>query len=227
VLCCLQCLGDQFLPGGQATVKKHWLLITAILVVSAGAIGCYLPTIWGALALVGATTSTVQAFIIPGLVIMSVERAAAKAIAAAAAAPASRANGTAAWAAQSEAEQRLSMPLLADAGDADAAAAAAATHSHVDARRGRSSHASRFGPPAVAAAASEALFKVDRAPQPVWLCVMRRVVAAFAVAVGVGLFLNSVLEALWRYAHPHAEGTAVGAMYRMLSRHGHGVKLFS
>jgi hypothetical protein len=216
VLCCSQCLGDQFLPGGQATVKKHWLLVTTILVISAGAIGCYLPSIWGALALVGATTSTVQAFIIPGLVIISVERAAAKAVATAA--PASSANDTAAWVAQSEAEHGLSVPLLADAGDADAAAAAAMP-SHLEELRERSSHASRFGSPAVAAAAGGGLFKVDRAPQPVWLCVLRQVVAVLAVAVGVALFANSVLEALWRYAHPHAEGMAVGTIYRMLLRH--------
>lgn len=197
----LQCLGDQFLPGGQATVQKHWLSITTVLVVSAGAIGCYLPSIWGALALVGATTSTVQAFIIPGLVILSVERAAAKALAAARAAPGSggtHSGSTAAWRAQGEAEQGLSAPLLA------------AFQGHVDGDEGGRGRRSQH-------AAGGASFKVDRAPQPAWLCVMRQVVAVFAVIVGVGLFANSVLEALWQYAHPHAEGMAVVGMYRALT----------
>jgi hypothetical protein len=161
-------------------VQKHWLLITTLIVVSASAIGCYLPSIWGALALVGATTSTVQAFIIPGLVILSVERAAAKAGAAQAA----------------SSSEGLAAPLLAPSGDAEAAVA--------DSSRGRSQHTSA---PA---------FKVDREPQAPWLCVVRQLLAAFAVVVGVALFANSVVEAVWRYAHPRAEGMAVGSLYRLL-----------
>jgi hypothetical protein len=163
-------------------VQKHWLLITTLIVVSASAIGCYLPSIWGALALVGATTSTVQAFIIPGLVILSVERAASKA--------------GAAQAGASSSSEGLAAPLLAPSGDAEAAVA--------DSSRGRS------GQPSAPA------FKVDREPQAPWVCVVRQLLAAFAVVVGVALFGNSVVEALWRYVHPRAEGMAVGSLYRLL-----------
>lgn len=201
-----QCLGDQFMPGGQATVQKHWLSITTLLVVSAGAIGCYLPSIWGALSLVGATTSTVQAFIIPGLVILSVERAAAKALAADRAA-AGNSGSMAGWLAQGEEEQGLSAPLLA---------ASQADGDDSGSRRRGSSSGQQSAPRLAAGAAGGASFKVDREPQPAWLCVMRQMVAVFAVIVGVGLFANSVLEALWQYAHPHAEGMAVVGIYRVL-----------
>lgn len=219
VLCCTQCLADQFLPGGQATVKKHWMLITTLIVASAGAIGCYLPSIWGALALVGATTSTVQAFIIPGLVILSVERAAARGLAVAAAARADRrANGNTAFVTQGEMEQGLSTPLLAGAGDAgtDVSAGESIAGAAAGSTPRRSRHAvSRFES-CPAAALAQPSFKVDRAPQPAWLCALRQAVAVFAIVVGVGLFANSVLEALWRYAHPHAEGIALIGVYRML-----------
>lgn len=172
-------------------MQKHWLRITTLLVLSASAIGCYLPSIWGALALVGATTSTVQAFIIPGLVIISVERVAAKALAAS-----SSHTGRAA-AAQHDREHGLSTPLLA--GSADAEAGATGMQS-----------AAGAGVPAGS-------YKVDRPVQPRWLCICRQIVAVFAIFVGVALFLNSVLEALWSYVHPRAEGLAVIGLYRMLA----------
>jgi hypothetical protein len=195
-------LADQFLPGGQAAVQKHWLLVTSIIVVSAGAIGCYLPSIWGALALVGATTSTVQAFIIPGLVVLSVERQAARAITAARLAAARR-NGD---------QQGLQAPLLGDAAEAEAGAAGlGVTDGHVLSRLGA----------ADAAVGTEGddeangSFKVTRGPQAPWLCVARQLVALLAVVIGCGLLCNSVVETVWQYAHPHAEGMVVG-IYRML-----------
>jgi amino acid permease len=69
-----QCIGDMMLPGGQRAVQQHWTTLTVLLVGSVFAIACYLPSIWGALALIGATASTVQAFIVPGLVILAVDR---------------------------------------------------------------------------------------------------------------------------------------------------------
>jgi hypothetical protein len=199
--CLLQCLADQFLPGGQAAVQKHWLLVTSLIVVSAGAIGCYLPSIWGALALVGATTSTVQAFIIPGLVILSVERQAARGNTAAA--------RSAAAAAQRSGGQGMHTPLLADAAEVEAGVAGLGmADGHT---------VSRLGAAAAEAGAEEARgsFKVTRAPQPPWLCVARQLVALVAVVIGCGLLCNSVAETVWQYAHPHAEGMV--GMYRMLS----------
>jgi amino acid permease len=86
-----QCIGDLMLPGGQRAVQQHWTTLTVLLVGSVFAIACYLPSIWGALALIGATASTVQAFIVPGLVILAVDRLeTTKAATAAAAAAAGR-----------------------------------------------------------------------------------------------------------------------------------------
>ncbi|KAF6236268.1 transmembrane amino acid transporter protein-domain-containing protein [Scenedesmus sp. NREL 46B-D3] len=94
-----QCIGDLMLPGGQRAVQQHWTTLTALLVGTVFAIACYLPSIWGALALIGATASTVQAFIVPGLVILAVDRvestkAATAAATAAAAAGAGRPDST-------------------------------------------------------------------------------------------------------------------------------------
>lgn len=82
--------------------------LTTLLVVSCAAIGAYLPSIWGALALVGATASTMQAFIIPGLIVLAVERASAKA-------------------ADDGNEDGLAAPLLAARRGSGAAAAAPST----------------------------------------------------------------------------------------------------
>lgn len=68
-----QCIGDMMLPGGQQAMQRHWTVLTVLLVGSVYVIACYLPSIWGALALIGATASTVQAFIIPGLVMLAVD----------------------------------------------------------------------------------------------------------------------------------------------------------
>jgi solute carrier family 38 (sodium-coupled neutral amino acid transporter), member 2 len=68
-----QCIGDLLL-GGQRAVAAHWQVMTLVLVGGAYAVGCFVPTIWSALALVGATTSTVQAFIVPGLVVLAAQR---------------------------------------------------------------------------------------------------------------------------------------------------------
>lgn len=85
-----QCIGDLMLPGGQRAVQQHWTALTVLLVGSVFAIACYLPSIWGALALIGATASTVQAFVVPGLVILAVDRIESKAATAASAAAAGR-----------------------------------------------------------------------------------------------------------------------------------------
>jgi hypothetical protein len=62
------------LLGGHDALQRRWLPATAGLVASAYATACYLPSIWGALSLVGATATTAQAWIVPSLVMLALER---------------------------------------------------------------------------------------------------------------------------------------------------------
>jgi hypothetical protein len=55
-------------------VQQHWQWLTVALVSTVYGIACFVPSIWGVLGLVGATASTVQAWIIPGLVILTLNR---------------------------------------------------------------------------------------------------------------------------------------------------------
>ena len=64
--------------GGHDALAPRWIPVTAALIGSAYGTACYLPSIWGALSLVGATATTTQAWIVPSLLILAVERAAAK-----------------------------------------------------------------------------------------------------------------------------------------------------
>eukprot|EP00882_Tetradesmus_deserticola_P012493 GHRQ01013239.1.p1 GENE.GHRQ01013239.1~~GHRQ01013239.1.p1 ORF type:complete len:419 (-),score=149.38 GHRQ01013239.1:346-1602(-) len=152
-----QCIGDLLLPGGQRAVQQHWTMLTGLLVGSVFAIACYLPSIWGALALIGATASTVQAFIIPGLIILAVDRL----------------EGTKA-----------------------ATAAAAAGNGRLDSTRVPLLHASAVGAAPGAASGSTAA-KLSR-----------QVTAVFVIALGVGLFANSIVDNVWDYIYPSVEDTA-------------------
>lgn len=174
----------------------------------------------------GATTSTVQAFIIPGLVILSVERTAAKQAAS------QGLSAAAGRGARDSGDESLTVPLLLDAETHGAAGVGSGSGSGSGQHATGQQQASRprLGGPtaagevsAAAAAADQALntFKVDRAPQPLWRCVVRQIVAVVAVLIGVGLFANSVVDALWCYAHPHAEGggapgVGVGGVFQWL-----------
>lgn len=60
--------------GGAPALSRRWLPATAALTASAYATACYLPSIWDALTLVGATSTTVQSWIMPALIILCVER---------------------------------------------------------------------------------------------------------------------------------------------------------
>jgi amino acid permease len=62
-----QCLGEVVLSG-QEDVERLWLPLTAGLVSTVYCIACFVPSIWGVLGFVGATASTVQAWIMPGLI---------------------------------------------------------------------------------------------------------------------------------------------------------------
>ncbi|KAI8474958.1 MAG: transmembrane amino acid transporter protein-domain-containing protein [Monoraphidium minutum] len=64
--------------GGHDALARRWLPVSAALIASAAATAAALPSIWGALALVGATATTAQAWIVPALIILSLERAAAR-----------------------------------------------------------------------------------------------------------------------------------------------------
>jgi amino acid permease len=68
-----QCIGD-VVWGDQDAVQQHWQWLTVGLVSTVYGIACFVPSIWGVLGLVGATASTVQAWIIPGLVILTLNR---------------------------------------------------------------------------------------------------------------------------------------------------------
>eukprot|EP00877_Chromochloris_zofingiensis_P001527 jgi/Chrzof1/11375/Cz05g34150.t1 len=59
--------------GNRQAVERHWTAVTAGLVGTIYVFACFVPSIWGALSLVGSTASTVQAFIVPGLVILAVD----------------------------------------------------------------------------------------------------------------------------------------------------------
>lgn len=66
-------LADVLLSGHDALASR-WLPVTFGLTVTAYLTACFLPSIWGALSLVGATAATTQAWIIPSLVIMALDR---------------------------------------------------------------------------------------------------------------------------------------------------------
>lgn len=62
--------------GGHDALAPRWVPVTAVLIGSAYCTACYLPSIWGALSFVGATATTTQAWIVPALVMLALERAA-------------------------------------------------------------------------------------------------------------------------------------------------------
>jgi hypothetical protein len=60
--------------GGHEGLTKRWLPVTMGLVVTIYLTACFLPSIWDALSLVGATATTMQAWIIPALLVLAVDR---------------------------------------------------------------------------------------------------------------------------------------------------------
>ncbi|GBF92964.1 amino acid transporter [Raphidocelis subcapitata] len=69
-------LGEVLLGGHEelaASSNRRWLGATAALTGTAYATACFLPGIWGALSLVGATAATAQAWIIPSLIILALD----------------------------------------------------------------------------------------------------------------------------------------------------------
>eukprot|EP00879_Flechtneria_rotunda_P009883 GHRR01010335.1.p1 GENE.GHRR01010335.1~~GHRR01010335.1.p1 ORF type:complete len:668 (+),score=196.20 GHRR01010335.1:198-2201(+) len=175
-----QCIGDMLLPGGQQTVQQYWHLLTFVIVGSIYGIGCYLPSIWGALALVGSTASTVQAFIIPGLVVLSVERQAAV-----------QARHTVLVNSRQQQQQQLGSysdgsalhaPLLHNLGQ------------HINGM------STSMSPTGVTRAALHCSW---------WRRLLRQAIAVLVVLLGVALFANSVFNVVWASLHTKAEGAAV------------------
>jgi hypothetical protein len=68
-------LAHSLLPAGWLSqgprARRNWLLLTWGLCALTYGVSCYVPSIWALLALAGSTTSTVQAFIVPGLIILA------------------------------------------------------------------------------------------------------------------------------------------------------------
>jgi len=62
------------LLGGHDALSARWAPATAGLVATAYLTACFLPSIWTALSLVGATATTMQAWIIPSLLVLVLER---------------------------------------------------------------------------------------------------------------------------------------------------------
>ncbi|KAI8475249.1 MAG: transmembrane amino acid transporter protein-domain-containing protein [Monoraphidium minutum] len=69
----------EVLLGGHDALAAAWLPATAALTASVYLTAVFLPSIWGALSLVGATAVTVQAWLAPALLVLASERAAAAA----------------------------------------------------------------------------------------------------------------------------------------------------
>jgi len=207
-------MGDLLLSG-QGAVQHHWSLLTVTLVGSTYLVACYLPSIWGALSIVGATMSTVQGFIIPALVILAVEHKAAKQ---AAADQHIRIRGATTGTSSSssmsllDSSSTLLSPLLSlPAGGmpsrvlpGEQTKSASNRSSHLHGSAGCSSAAA----PDVAAAA------VTSAPAslPAQQCglharrVVRQLTAAFVLLLGIALFVNGIVDHLLSYFHPTEEG---------------------
>jgi len=66
------------LLGGHDALSSRWVPVTACIVGTSYFTACFLPTIWGALTLVGATATTTLSWIIPALLILAVERIVAR-----------------------------------------------------------------------------------------------------------------------------------------------------
>jgi hypothetical protein len=66
-------LGGHAPPAAEAPPPANWLASTGGLVATAYLTACFLPGIWGALSLTGATATTAQAWIIPALLILALE----------------------------------------------------------------------------------------------------------------------------------------------------------
>lgn len=181
-----QCIGDLMLPGGQRAVFENWQVLTVALVGSVYGIGCYLPSIWGALAMIGATASTVQAFIIPGLVVLSVERAGKQ----------SRRVGRRGVAQQQEQQEGgLSAAFLAP--DRDEESVPPQLSSAVNSSTQAAMHHSAAPAAATFTRAKQGLV-VER--------LLRQAVAVLVIVLGVGLFANAMLDFAWGYIHPRKAG---------------------
>ena len=61
--------------GAGALARRWWLPATAALIASEYAVAICLPSIWGALTLVGATATTVQSWLVPALLSLALLRA--------------------------------------------------------------------------------------------------------------------------------------------------------
>eukprot|EP00878_Enallax_costatus_P003797 GHUV01004013.1.p1 GENE.GHUV01004013.1~~GHUV01004013.1.p1 ORF type:complete len:658 (+),score=172.12 GHUV01004013.1:226-2199(+) len=190
-----QCIGDLMLPGGQRAVLQQWQTLTIVLVGTIYCIGCYLPSIWGALALVGATASTVQAFIIPGLVVMSVERLEREKV---------TTSGYSRAARQQQQAGGLRAALLAPEGDEESPRESVAHPPGPSSARSAQQQRQAAG----AAAGTK-----PKQGLPVG-SLLRQAVAVLVILLGVGLFANSALNFAWDYMHPRmagASGVELGA----------------
>ncbi len=62
------------LLGSHDALTARWIPVTAAIMGTSFCTACFLPTIWDALTLVGATATTTLSWIIPALLILAVER---------------------------------------------------------------------------------------------------------------------------------------------------------
>eukprot|EP00775_Hariotina_reticulata_P009477 gene9477-9641_t len=208
-----QCMGDLLLSG-QGAVQHHWSLLTVTLVGSTYVVACYLPSIWGALSIVGATMSTVQGFIIPALVVLAVEHKAAKQAAGyqRVRSRSATSSNTSSSMSLVDSSSTLLSPLLSLPAGAlpshvllgEQAKAAFSRSSHIDGNAGSSSAATPAAAGAPGTAAPAAL--------PAQQCgqvarrVLRQLTAVFVLLLGIALLVNGIVDHLLDYFHPTEEG---------------------